>query len=47
MVDTPQIFASILHTIEHIPQITVRDPDKPARTKGRPRNATRIQSGLE
>ncbi|XP_020243246.1 protein FAR1-RELATED SEQUENCE 5-like [Asparagus officinalis] len=47
MEDIPQITAPISHTMEHIPQITVRDPDRPARTKGRPRNATRIQSGLE
>ncbi|XP_020263148.1 protein FAR1-RELATED SEQUENCE 12-like [Asparagus officinalis] len=47
MVDSSQIFAPISHTMEHIPQITIRDPDRPARTKGRPRNATRIQSGLE
>ncbi|XP_020271831.1 protein FAR1-RELATED SEQUENCE 5-like [Asparagus officinalis] len=47
MMDIPQPSAPISHTIENIPQITVRDPDRPARTKGRPRNATRIQSGLE
>ncbi|XP_020277330.1 uncharacterized protein LOC109851549 [Asparagus officinalis] len=47
MVDIPHVFAPISHTMEHIPQITVRDPDRPARTKGRPRNATRIQSSLE
>ncbi|XP_020258759.1 protein FAR1-RELATED SEQUENCE 5-like [Asparagus officinalis] len=45
MVDT-QISAHISNT-KHIPQITVRDPDRAARTKGRPRNANRIQSGLE
>ncbi|XP_020254031.1 protein FAR1-RELATED SEQUENCE 5-like [Asparagus officinalis] len=43
--DIPQIPTS--HTIQHIPQITVRDPEKQARTKGRPRNATRIKSTLE
>ncbi|XP_020262920.1 protein FAR1-RELATED SEQUENCE 12-like [Asparagus officinalis] len=47
MVDIPQISASNSHRMEHIPQIIVRDPDKPARTKGHPHNATRIQSGLE
>ncbi|XP_020258788.1 protein FAR1-RELATED SEQUENCE 7-like [Asparagus officinalis] len=47
MVDIPQIAASISHTMERIPHITVYDPDRPARTKGRPRNATRIQSGLD
>ncbi|XP_020246346.1 protein FAR1-RELATED SEQUENCE 5-like [Asparagus officinalis] len=47
MMDIPQISAPISHTMEHIPHITVRDPDRPARTKGRPHNATRIQSGLE
>ncbi|XP_020262820.1 protein FAR1-RELATED SEQUENCE 5-like [Asparagus officinalis] len=47
IMDIPQPSAPISHTIENIPQITVRDPDRPARTKGRPRNATRIQSGLE
>ncbi|XP_020267021.1 protein FAR1-RELATED SEQUENCE 5-like [Asparagus officinalis] len=47
IMDIPQSSAPISHTIENIPQITVRDPDRPARTKGRPRNATRIQSGLE
>ncbi|XP_020249984.1 protein FAR1-RELATED SEQUENCE 12-like [Asparagus officinalis] len=46
-VDTPQISAHVSHTMEHIPQITIRDPDRAARAKGRPRNATRIQSGLE
>ncbi|XP_020275021.1 uncharacterized protein LOC109849582 [Asparagus officinalis] len=45
--DNPQIFVPISHTMEHIPQITVRDLDRSARTKCRPRNATRIQSGLE
>ncbi|XP_020253917.1 protein FAR1-RELATED SEQUENCE 5-like [Asparagus officinalis] len=43
--DIPQIPTS--DTIQHIPQITVRDPEKQARTKGRPRNATRIKSTLE
>ncbi|XP_020266584.1 protein FAR1-RELATED SEQUENCE 12-like [Asparagus officinalis] len=47
MVDIPQISAPISHTMEHIPHITVCDLDKHARTKGHPRNATRIQSGLE
>ncbi|XP_020272034.1 protein FAR1-RELATED SEQUENCE 5-like [Asparagus officinalis] len=45
--DNHQISATISHTMENIPQITVHDLEKPARTKGRPRNATRIQSGLE
>ncbi|XP_020259008.1 protein FAR1-RELATED SEQUENCE 5-like [Asparagus officinalis] len=45
--DNPQISASVSHTMEHIPQNTVRDPEKSVRTKGRPHNATRIQSGLE
>ncbi|XP_020243358.1 protein FAR1-RELATED SEQUENCE 5-like [Asparagus officinalis] len=47
MVDIPHVSTPISHTMEHIPQIIVRDPDRPARTKGRPRNATRIQSSLE
>ncbi|XP_020268934.1 protein FAR1-RELATED SEQUENCE 5-like [Asparagus officinalis] len=47
IMDIPQPSAPISHTIENIPQIAVRDPDRLVRTKGRPRNATRIQSGLE
>ena len=47
LMDIPQPPAPISHTIENIPQITVRDPDRPTRTKGHPRNAIRIQSGLE
>ncbi|XP_020258886.1 uncharacterized protein LOC109835318 [Asparagus officinalis] len=47
IMDIPQPSAPISHTIENIHQITVSDPDRPARTKGRPRNTTRIQSGLE
>ncbi|XP_020266341.1 protein FAR1-RELATED SEQUENCE 9-like [Asparagus officinalis] len=54
--DNPQISAPISYTMEHISQITVRDPKKSARTKGRPRNVRaiidicklgRLQAGYE
>ncbi|XP_020259442.1 uncharacterized protein LOC109835870 [Asparagus officinalis] len=39
--------SSIPISIEEATQITIRDPDKPVATKGRPTQATRIKSGME
>ncbi|XP_020271665.1 protein FAR1-RELATED SEQUENCE 5-like [Asparagus officinalis] len=39
--------SSIPISIEEATQITIRDPDKPVATKGRPAHATRIKSGVE
>ncbi|XP_020272212.1 protein FAR1-RELATED SEQUENCE 5-like [Asparagus officinalis] len=39
--------SSIPISIEEATQITIRDPDKPVATKGRPAQATRIKSGVE
>ena len=39
--------SSIPISVEEATQITIRDPDKPIATKGRPAQATRIKTGME
>ncbi|XP_020243165.1 protein FAR1-RELATED SEQUENCE 5-like [Asparagus officinalis] len=39
--------SSIPISVEDATQITIRDPDKPIATKGRPAQTTRIKSGME
>ncbi|XP_020272086.1 protein FAR1-RELATED SEQUENCE 5-like [Asparagus officinalis] len=39
--------SSIPISVEEATQITIRDPDKPIATKGRPAQTTRIKSGME